>query len=96
MITVKVNEWDLLDMLMDRVKVWKDDEDVIKLYELYYQSMIDNGCFDGAELDINQIVDNDVINWLMVMDSEELEENGWTDSDRVIAEYNGYYLVYAC
>lgn len=90
MITVKVNEWNLLDMLMDRVKVWKDDEDVVNLFELYYQSMIENGCF------VNQIVDNDVINWLIVMDSEELEENGWTDSDRVMAEYNGYYLVYAC
>lgn len=36
MITVKIDEADLLDMLVYRVKHWTDDRDVLKLYEQYY------------------------------------------------------------
>ena len=75
MITVKIDELDLLDMLVDRVGYWTDDRDVLKLYEQYYDSMVYGGCFDGAELDINSIVDNDYVNYLTVVDREEYNKD---------------------
>lgn len=75
MITVKIDEADLLDMLVDRVGYWTDDRDVLKLYEQYYDSLVYGGCFDGAELDINSIVDNDYVNYLTVVDREEYNKD---------------------
>ena len=75
MITVKIDESDLLEMLVDRVGYWTDDRDILNLYEQYYDSMVYGGCFDGAELDISSIVDNDYVNWLTVVDREEYEKD---------------------
>ena len=75
MITVKIDEADLLDMLVDRVGYWTDDRDVLKLYEQYYENMVYNGYFDGAELDINSIVDNDYVNYLTVVDRDEYNKD---------------------
>ena len=62
MITVKIDEDTLLDILMNRVEHWTDDTDTLELFEKFYENRIDGGCFDGAELDIMMIVDNDYIN----------------------------------
>lgn len=76
MVTVQIDESDLLDMLVERVKYWTTEKSTVDLFTGYYQSMIDEGCFDGANLDINGIVDNDYINNLSVYDSiEEACEN---------------------
>lgn len=75
MITVKIDEAALLDMLVDRVGYWTDDKDVLELYEQYYDSLVYGGCFDGAELDINSIVDNDYVNYLTTVDREEYEKD---------------------
>ena len=75
MITVKIEETDLLDMLVDRVGYWTDDDEVIELYSKYYDSMVYGGCFEDAELNINSIVDNDYVNWLTVVDREEYEKD---------------------
>lgn len=66
-VNVKINEYDLLDMLMNRVKVWNDDTDVQKLYEIMYEKYIECGIFDGMKLDVGQIVDNDYINYCTVL-----------------------------
>ena len=75
MITVKIDEADLLDMLVDRVGYWTDNRDVIELYSKYYDSMVYGGWFEDAELDINSIVDNDYINYLTVVDREEYNKD---------------------
>jgi hypothetical protein len=75
MITVKIDEEDLLDMLVNRVEHWTDDSDVIKLYSKYYENMVYGGCFEDAELDIKSIVDNDYVNYLTVADREEYEKD---------------------
>ena len=62
MITVQIDEDELLNMLMNRVKYWTDDDDTLELFEKFYENRINGGCFDGAELDIIMIVDNDYIN----------------------------------
>ena len=83
MITIKIDEDTLLDMLMDRVKVWTDDDVVLKLFENMYDSLVYGGCFDGAEVDIMSIVDNDYINYKSVIYKEEYPE----DWDRLLDFY---------
>lgn len=56
-----------LDMLMDRLKFWTDDPDIIKLYESMYENYIDGGVFDSGRFDVMEIVDNDYINWCSVI-----------------------------
>lgn len=62
MITVRIDEDELLNMLMNRVEHWTDDNDTLELFEKFYENRINGGCFDGAELDIMMIVDNDYVN----------------------------------
>jgi hypothetical protein len=52
-----------LELLINRLKFWTDDADVIALYERMYENYIDCGCFDGGEFDVMVIVDNDYINY---------------------------------
>lgn len=73
MITVKIKENDLLEMLMDRVEQWNNTTTALNLYEKMYESEIEAGCFEGAEIDVNLIVDNDVINYCNIIEEGEKE-----------------------
>ena len=73
MVNVKIDESDLLEMLMDRVEFWDRSEAEVNLYEKMYQSEIDDGCFEGAEIDVNLIVDNDIINYCNIVEEGEKE-----------------------
>lgn len=101
MINVRIDEDELLDMLMDRLAFWTDDDDATKLFEQYYENMINGGCFDGADLDIKGIVDNDYVNWLDVVYADDLDDYNIEDEedDRIVTSItNEYgekvYLVY--
>lgn len=101
MVTVKIDKYDLLELLLDRVEFWNKDTDVKKLYEVYYSELIDNGCFNGAELDIKCIVDNDYINNYQIYDSIDDIMRDFNASEdearlRVVAECDGLYLVSTC
>ena len=63
MITITVDEDTALDMLVERVKFWTDDQDTIDLFTEMYENYIDSGYFDGSDFDVNMIVDNDYVNW---------------------------------
>lgn len=98
MITVKIDESDLLDLLMERVEWLIDDVDTQGLFREYYSKMVD--CMDGMELDINKIVDNDYYNNFNIYESvedvmHEFNENKEEAQDRIVAEYKGLYLVRA-
>ena len=56
-----------LEMLINRLRFWTDDADVIALYERMYENYIDCGCFDGGKFDVITIVDNDYINWCNII-----------------------------
>ena len=70
-ITVQIEEYDLLEMLLERCEAWSTSKDNIDLFEKMYQHFIDGGCFDGAELNIMSIVDNDVVNYCTVIEKGE-------------------------
>lgn len=97
MITIKIDEDTLLDMLMDRVEYWTSDKDTINLYRDYYEELIDGGCFDNCELDIMSIVDNDYINNLITISKKDFEEYDIEDEtdDRIVVsnEDKDLYLI---
>ncbi len=71
MVTVKIDDDDLLEMLVNRLDYWTDDRDIKDLYSKMYEHLIDGGCFEGAELDISVIVDNDYINYCTIIDDSD-------------------------
>ena len=98
MINVKIDETTLLNLFMSRLEYWTTDSDVLELYEKYLQDLIFNGCFEGAELDIDVIVDNLYINDTAVTDGKGLIKEYGIDvdnDDRILAsdKDNNLYLV---
>ena len=76
MITVTIDEDTLLEVLLGRLEHWTSDESVINLYGDYYEGLIDSGYFEGCELDIMSVVDNDYCNNLTVLNKEDFEDYG--------------------
>lgn len=88
MINIKIDEDTLLNMLVDRCDYWNMGDDVKALFEKMYSNYIDGGCFDGAEIDIMVIVDNDYINYCNVV------YKGDADFKKLLKLYkNGEYDV---
>lgn len=75
MFTIKIDEDDALELLMDRVRVWTTDEEVINLYEQMYESYIYGGFFKGSEFEVMKIVDNNYVNYCSVLYADELSES---------------------
>lgn len=67
MIKVLIDENDALDLLMNRLSHWTDDDTTHALYEAMYESYLDSGVFDCCEFDVMQIVDNDYVNYCDVI-----------------------------
>ena len=89
MVTVTVDEDTLLEMLLDRLRFWTNDEDVINLYRDYYEGLVYSGCFEGCNLDIMMVVDNDYINNLAAISKEDFEQ--WdieSEADDKIVAFN--------
>ena len=86
MINIKVNEEDFIEMLVNRVKYWTNNEDVIKLYESMYEIYAFGGCFEGCEASIDEIVDNDYVNYCTVI------EEGDEDFDDILKVYESQGL----
>lgn len=73
MVNVRIDENDLLDMLMDRVKFWDRSETEINLYEKMYEEEIFSGCFEDAEINVSLIVDNDVVNYCHIVEESDAD-----------------------
>ena len=97
MVTVTIDEDTLLEMLLDRLEFWTSDEDVINLYRDYYKGLAYSGCFEGCNLDIMSIVDNDYINYLAPIRKEDFEQWGIESEvdDKIVAfnEEKDLYLI---
>lgn len=97
MINVQIDETTLLNLFMDRLECWTADDDILVLYGNYLKNLIDCGCFENSELDINLFIDNLYINDTTIMDREMVDDNDIEvdDSDKVLAknEDKDLYLV---
>lgn len=100
MITVKIDERDLLDLLMARVEWHTDDAIEQNLYNVYYSDLIDSGCFDDMVFDVKQIVDNDMTTFTICYGIEEIMKEFNESEDeakkRIVAKYYAWYLVEYC
>ena len=67
MIKVLMDEMDVLDVLMNRLSHWTDDDTTHKLYESMYDNYIYSGCFECMEFNAMVIVDNDYVNYCDVI-----------------------------
>lgn len=93
--TVTIDNDDALEMLIDRLRFWTDDDVTIELFSDYYERMIYEGGFEGAEFNVMYIVDNDYVNYMTVYTKEELEENfNEIEEDRIMAESGDSVLYY--
>ena len=95
---VNIDEDTALDMLVDRVKFWNDDEDIVALFSEYYSSCIDEGVFDGGDFNVMMIVDNDYVNWFRFGTLDEIKDDfgdNFTE-DNIYARYKDLVLYYAC
>ena len=77
MVTVQIDEDDLLEMLMNRVAEWTNDTEVRDLYEEMYRNYVDGGVFEGSELNIMVTVDNDYVNYCSTLEPNEVSEADW-------------------
>lgn len=98
MITVRIDEEGLLDLLVDRIKFWTNDPVKEKLFKDYYRGLVYSGCFEGCDLDIiDTIVDNDYVNNLTIISKEYFERWGIEGEldDRIVAfnEEEDLYLI---
>ena len=98
MINVKIHETTLLNLFIQRLEYWTTNSDVLELYKSYLEELIDCGCFEGAELDVDIIIDNLYVNDTAVTDKEGLSEQyniDVDDYDKILAsnEDNNLYLV---
>lgn len=97
MVTITIDEDVLLEILLNRVKFWTSDAAVIDLYKDYYEKLINAGCFEGCELDIIVIVDNDYVNNLTTISKEDFKQ--WDiksiEDDSIVAfnEEEDLYLI---
>lgn len=91
--TVKISNDRLLGMLTERVSYWVKDEDAVRLYSQMYEDMIDGGVFEGMELDIPVIVDNDCVNWCSVISKDEVSEDEW---GRLVVLYRNGQRDFSC
>lgn len=80
-ITVKIDKDWLLQMLLERCDFWETSRENEDLFEKIYSNYIENGVFDGAELNIMAIVDNDVINYTTII------EDGDEDFQEVLEQH---------
>lgn len=67
MITVEMEESDVLDLFIQRINYWTENPVIATLYADMYKRLIEGGCFDNARLNIAEIVDNDYVNNCMVI-----------------------------
>ncbi len=91
--TIKIDEESLLDALMSRVQFWTDDYDILELYRQYYENAVYGHWYEGSEVNIMSIVDNDYVNWMSVYSDEDMEDEDWITEERIMARYNGLNLV---
>lgn len=73
MVNVRIDGELLVDVLMDKLDYWNVDPMTKELFEEMYENYVDEGVFDGMDLDINYIVDNDYVNYCRVVEEEEEE-----------------------
>lgn len=70
MLNVITDEATALNLLCERVKIWRGGKRA-ELFNKMYERYIDEGLFASCEFDVMQIVDNDIINYCSIIGEDE-------------------------
>lgn len=74
---INTNDSSFFKLLMERIKYWTDDKDILELFEKRYKRLIDEGIFEHIlSLDIDTFVDNEYINNTSVISYDDLKSYG--------------------
>ena len=101
---VNIDNEQAIEMLLERLEHWTNDDTVYHLYEAMYENYVYGGCFEGGEFDVMEIVDNDYVNWCTVIsegdeayeDIKKLyDEEGCTDISCEHGLNHGYSFIEA-
>lgn len=61
---LEVNDYQFLEMIEDRIRYWKNDEIIIRLYRDMYERRFESEWYpEDKPFNLNSIVDNDIINY---------------------------------
>lgn len=75
LVKVQMEDYELLEMLLDRCDAWDTSRDNKDLFEKMYQHYLDSGVFESGEFDVKVIVDNDVVNYCDVITKEDYPQD---------------------
>ena len=92
MALVNIDNDTLLEALIDRLQFWTDDSTAIELFTKMYSNYLENGIFDNIDFDVNKFVDNDYVNYCIVIDKSDIEDySSYTIESST--DDNNYYLM---
>ena len=80
-ISVKMDVDDFVELLLKRLKeFWTSDCATIKAFGKMYRNNAESGVFEGlniTKLGIMEIVDNDWVNYIRVIEKDDISESQW-------------------
>lgn len=90
---VNIDNDTAVEMLMDRLEEWTTDCDTLDMYREMYESYVCGGGFGDMDFDVNQIVDNDWVNYCTVYEKSECSNKDWA---KLINAYEDGYRDISC
>lgn len=93
MITITLNDNELIDLLVQRLSYWTNNAEVLNLYENYLRYLIDNDAIyisDGVMSYIDNLYVNDTV---VCTQNELLNYDITNDDDRILYKDNDLYLI---
>lgn len=89
MITLELDEDDVLELLENRLRFWTSDKEYINLFMKYYKDLILSGYFEGIRLDLKVLVDNDYLNNYSIDYLSNYKDSIYYNEDAIICYDEG-------
>ncbi|MGX3045789.1 hypothetical protein [Helicobacter sp. T3_23-1056] len=86
LISVKIESEEFVELLVDRLKFWTQDEEIIEAFEKMWLENAESGAFCNSsvsKMGIMQIVDNDWVNWVSVIKKSKVSAEDWEELQKL-------------
>ena len=97
MINVTIDSDDMIEMLCDRLQEWTNTfSPEYELFSQYYEEAVENGYYDDSEFNPALIVDNDWVNYMLVITEDDFDNYNIEDEDDeriILSDGEGHYLI---
>lgn len=91
-----IPDYDVIEFLVNRVKFWTKDKEIIELYKRMYLNLLEVGCFE-EEIDLYDLVDNDYVNYCKVIfendEDYEIIKYTYLNNEFDISEITSYNCI---